>query len=343
MELTEIKIRQLTNQHLITPTDKLTVVRDLCGIQAQFMSNALHALKLRSTPTDSETLSEGLVKNWTIRGTVHIFAESDLPLFLHHDRKYFLRPCDTMDTDENISAERKYIFANLIVRKIAEGIDERETLKRECFAAGMTEQESQSIFNSWGGTIRALCDNGVISHKVQEKKAFQLCPCFEPMPQAAAEIEIARRYFTNYAPATIKDAAYFLGATQTEVKKWLKELPVQSANCCGKTYYYIENEKSYSGDIPDCILLAGFDPLMLGYQKKESLYLPEEYLRGIFNLTGIVMPAILLHGRVIGRWKKQNNKVIATLFQSISETDQNLIHEEAGRLWNNTVQCHINI
>lgn len=44
MELTEIKIRQLTNQHLITPTDKLTVVRDLCGLQAQFMSNALHAL-----------------------------------------------------------------------------------------------------------------------------------------------------------------------------------------------------------------------------------------------------------------------------------------------------------
>ena len=47
MTLEEIKIRQLTNQHLITPSDKMTVVRDLCGIQAQFMVNALHSLKIR--------------------------------------------------------------------------------------------------------------------------------------------------------------------------------------------------------------------------------------------------------------------------------------------------------
>ena len=35
MTLEEIKIRQLTNQHLIEKADKLTVVKDLCGVQAQ--------------------------------------------------------------------------------------------------------------------------------------------------------------------------------------------------------------------------------------------------------------------------------------------------------------------
>ncbi len=341
MELTEIKIRQLTNQHLMTPADRQTVIRDLCGFQAQFMNNALHALKIRSILSDSEKLSDGLMKSWTIRGTVHIFAEDDLPLFLHQDRKRFLRPCDTMASDENITAERKRIFADLIVRKIAEGMDEREALKAECYAAGMTEQEANSIFNAWGGTIRALCENGIICHKVQEKKAFRLCPDFEPMPKTAAEIEIARRYFTNYAPATIKDAAYFLGATQTQVKKWLKELPVQSANCGGRTYYFIERQPSYNDDLPDCIFLAGFDPLMLGYQKKESLYLPEQHLRGIFSLSGIVMPAILLHGRVIGRWKKQNNKISIHLFEPISEREQHLILDEAERNWNDLAQCRI--
>lgn len=342
MELTEIKIRQLTNQHLMTPANRQTVIHDLCGFQAQFMNNALHALKIRSILSDSEKLSDGLVKSWTIRGTVHIFAEDDLPLFLHQDRKHFLRPCDTMDSDENITAERKRIFADLIVRKIAEGIDEREALKAECYAAGMTEQEAGSVFNAWGGTIRALCESGIICHKVQEKKAFQLCPSFDPMPQAAAEIEIARRYFTNYAPATIKDAAYFLGATQTQVKKWLKELPVRSANCGERTYYYIEKQTSYNDNLPDCIFLAGFDPLMLGYQKKESLYLPEQHLRGIFSLSGIVMPAILFHGRVIGRWKKQNNKIRIHLFEPVSEREQHLILDEADRNWNGLTQCRIN-
>lgn len=45
MTLEELKIRQMTNQYLLSPSDKLTVARDLCGVQAQFMTNALHSLK----------------------------------------------------------------------------------------------------------------------------------------------------------------------------------------------------------------------------------------------------------------------------------------------------------
>ena len=47
MTIEEIKIRQLTNQYLIQKSDKETVVRDLCGVQAQFLSNAIHSLKIR--------------------------------------------------------------------------------------------------------------------------------------------------------------------------------------------------------------------------------------------------------------------------------------------------------
>ena len=82
MTLEELKIRQMTNQYLLSPSDKLTVGRDLCGVQAQFMTNALHSLKIRCNDFDERTVPEGLVKNWSVRGTVHVFAESDLPLFI---------------------------------------------------------------------------------------------------------------------------------------------------------------------------------------------------------------------------------------------------------------------
>ena len=85
MTLEDLKIRQLTNQYLITKADKLTVVRDLCGIQSQFMVNAMHSLKIRCSDFDEETVKDNLVKNWTVRGTVHVFAEDDLPLFKHCD------------------------------------------------------------------------------------------------------------------------------------------------------------------------------------------------------------------------------------------------------------------
>ena len=72
MTLEELKIRQMTNQYLLSPSDKLTVARDLCGVQAQFMTNALHSLKIRCNDFDERTVPEGLVKNWSVRGTVHV-------------------------------------------------------------------------------------------------------------------------------------------------------------------------------------------------------------------------------------------------------------------------------
>ena len=82
MDREEIRLRRLAGQRLIAPEDKLSAARSLCGVQAQFMSNALHALRIRCSGFDEGAAADGLVKNWTLRGTVHVFAESDLPLFI---------------------------------------------------------------------------------------------------------------------------------------------------------------------------------------------------------------------------------------------------------------------
>ncbi len=340
MEREEIKIRQLTNQHLIEPFSFLTVVRDLCGVQAQFMSNALHALKIRSHDYDEEMMRQTLVKNWTLRGTVHVFAKEDLPLFVRccdgaYYRKNEWRGYTFWNQREKwaLTPDRQKYFADVILNSLDSGIKTRDELKARCREYGMTDLEADSMFESWGGGIRELCERGFMHYVVQEKKAFAPSPHYTPMPEDDAKLIIARRYFENFGPATIHDAMYFLGAKQKEVKLWLSQLPVQSVLCDGKTYYFIENGRSYDEDMPSCLFLAGFDPLMLGYQKKESLYLPEEHLRGIFNLAGIVMPSILLNGHVVGRWKKKGGKLTLTLFEALSAEDRNSITQKAEMLW----------
>ena len=328
----EIKLRRLTNQHLLAQVTHLTVSRDLCGIQAQFLSNAFHALTIRSNDFSADQPT-GLVKSWTLRGTMHLFDETDLPLMLHRGRTHFLRPCDTLAADEHISEERKSFFANMIVRSVREGVGERETLKQVCFEAGMTETEAQSVFNPWGGLIRALCESGAIAHAVREKKAFVPCPPFEPMEREAAQLELARRYFTHYGPATVRDAAYFFACTQAEVKNWLKWLPVKAAECEGKNYYYIEESVPETAEIPACVFLAGFDPLMMGYEKTENPFLPKEHLREIFSLAGIVSPALLVHGNVAGRWKRTGKKLTITLFEPVAAQDITQIRDTAYRIW----------
>ena len=100
----------------------------------------------------------------------------------------------------------------------------------------------------------------------------------------------------------------------------------------GKTYFYIDNGRP-EAVLPACIFLAGFDPLMLGYEKKESLFLPPEYLRGIFNLAGIVMPAVLIDGRVVGKWKYKNRTCTVTLFEDTAD-NRKTVSDSAQQMWN---------
>ena len=148
----EIKLQRLAGQHLLAPNHTQRVVKDLCGVQAQFLSHALHSLSIRC----AEVNHDGLVKSWTNRGTMHLFSVDDLPLFLHEGRTHFLRPVDTFESDAYITANRKAYFANLIVDAVSQEIDEREALKTVCEKAGMTASESKSLFDPWGGIIRAL-------------------------------------------------------------------------------------------------------------------------------------------------------------------------------------------
>lgn len=330
MELLERKARILAGQYLTCPAEQETVVRDLCGIQAQFLSAALHALAIR---TGGGVEPEKLVKSWTVRGTVHLFSPADLPLFLHEGRTHDLRPVDKMVPDEFITLERKEYFARLILEQLAQGVSRREDLKAACFAAGMTEREGESVFNSWGGTLRALAEAGKITHRVDRDKAFQLCPPFAPIEESPARLELARRYFAHYGPATVRDAAYFFGKPQREVRGWMDRLPLAHAQVEGKDCFWLEGGEADWPDIPTCLFLAGFDQLMLGYEKTESPFLPPEFLRGIFSLSGIVFAPILLRGRVAGRWKQKDGALTLTLFAPLSAGERKVVLSAAEALW----------
>ena len=338
----ELKIRQITNQHLLRDTQKLTVVRDLCGIQAQFLPNALHSLKIRCPNFDESTFASNLVKNWTIRGTVHIFSEDDLPLFvnaqIYRSDDWTLPSFWNQREEWALTPARQKELSELILAALRSGSRTREELKELCRADGMSVAEEASMFHPWGGGIRELCERGFMHVPVQEEKAYCLTPIFDPIPEGDAKLELARRYFTHIAPATIHDAMYFFRATAAQVKKWLSQLPVTSVECEGKTYFYIENGVQYPDTVPRCVFLAGFDQLLLGYEKKESLYLPQEHLRKIFNLAGIVMPALLLDGQITGRWKKKNHKLTVELFAPISGREKTEIEQTAQGLWGESIR-----
>ena len=178
----ELIALRLYRQHLTNPAPGEEICRDLNGIQAQFLSNSRHALAIRGC--GGSEWNRGLVKSWTLRGTIHVFREKDLPLYLHEGRCHALRPCDTLEADGWITRERKDYFASLILDTLTGGPATREALRQACRSKGLTDREEESVFQPWGGTIRALAEAGKIVHLVQEEKAFRLAPPFTPMGEA---------------------------------------------------------------------------------------------------------------------------------------------------------------
>src|SRR3990170_2081472 len=82
---------RLSRQYLLRrgPRNALArVVRDVCGVQAQVMSAARIALWTRIDRLADEDIDRALeadrslVRTWAVRGTVHILASADLPLYI---------------------------------------------------------------------------------------------------------------------------------------------------------------------------------------------------------------------------------------------------------------------
>ena len=160
----------------------------------------------------------------------------------------------------------------------------------------MTADEEQSAFDPWGGLLRALCESGVLCHTAQQKKASP-CPPFDPITRDDALRELLHRYLTHYGPVTVQDAAYFFGLPQRELLPLIESLSPREFVCEGKIFYRLD-DINIIGDLSCCRFLADFDPLMLGYEKRANPFLPEDALRSVFTLSGIVRPAILLDGKI---------------------------------------------
>ena len=71
MERNELVLARLSNQYLLRTGERMEVLRAMNGFQAQVLSNALHAMRLRSTAYDTAYAADSLVKSWTLRGTMH--------------------------------------------------------------------------------------------------------------------------------------------------------------------------------------------------------------------------------------------------------------------------------
>jgi hypothetical protein len=110
--------------------------------------------------------------------------------------------------------------------------------------------------------------------------------------------DLARRYLTAYGPATARDFATWSGLPVPIARDGLK--------AAATTSFVVEGEELAAvEDLPGCRdvrFLGEFDPYLLGYQDRRHA-LAEEHRKHIHPGGGMLRPAVVEGGRVIGSWK----------------------------------------
>lgn len=307
----------LKNLHLLKRAPKAEILRDLMGLQAQFSRNPEISLRLRASDYAPDSWDDGLVKVWSHRGTIHVLPEAELGL--HLSAKGFPRPFGNW---WRLSVDEQEEWAPFLAQQVAQGNDTRDGLKKACVAAGMDEDTLGRVFYGWGGLIQEMAWRGMLVCCTGTDKRYRVPQSVQFMPQAGAQRIFLRRYFAVYGPATTQDCAAFFGSKMAQIRPLLDEiLPEMQCTVIDGTKYYHAEPLVTDGEIPACVLIPGFDQLVLGYRDRSRM-LDKQHAKKLTNVAGIVFPAMLLRGRIRARWKLEGEKVIVTPFEKLLKKDE---------------------
>ena len=317
----------LKNLHLLERAPKAVILRDLMGLQAQFSRNPEISLRLRASDYAPEDWDDSLAKIWSHRGTIHVVSEDEVGLYL--SAQGYPRPFEENWWRLSVAAQQQW--APFIAAEIARGNDTRDGLKAACSAAGMENEMLERVFYGWGGLIKEMAWRGMLVCCTGTDKRYRIPKDVRFVPQADARKTLLRRYFAAYGPATTKDCAAFFGCKMTQLRPLLDEvLPEMHCTIIDGTKYYHAGALVTDGEIPPCVLVPGFDQLVLGYRDRSRM-IDAQHARKLTNVAGIVFPAILLRGRLRARWKLEGEKILVTPFERLLKKDEAAIRREAKR------------
>lgn len=284
--------------------DIIQLSRELLGLHCWFYRNVVFSALIRGAGLMD--WKNALTKTWLYRGTLHGVAYDELPrlLALHSGEFSF----------EWLLGERQMRdIIDKIISLMEDGVYSRAEMRR-IFAYDYDEGTIRKIFSPWGGIFVYLARLGKVAFRDMTSRDFDLIDA-EPT-QTSDEVlpELLRRFFAAYGPATLADAAWFLGLWKEDKKKLftlnLDEFSRLEHN--GSIYYYI-NDNINMGDIPELTLLSGFDPLIVSYTER-SVVLPPVYKNAVIMKSGICLPTIAVNGQVAGLWNIKKREPTVEFF-----------------------------
>ncbi len=325
----------LKGLYLLNKADTHTVVSDLMGLQAQFANYPKASLRIRASDFQEADPFAGLVKIWSHRGTMHLVPEDELGLHL----SAYDNAGPFVHGYWGISQADAEYWAPFIEEEIERDNNTRDGLKVACAQRGMGEELLHQVFYGWGGLIREMvCRGRIVCGTGTQKEYFIPNPVIWVDRDQARRVFL-RRYFEHYGPATVSDCRYFFSNwKKNDMDLLLNEL-LPELVCTvidGKKYYSLHAPDT-DGALPECVLVPGFDQLILGYKDRDRM-IDRCFLRELTTISGIVSPSILLRGRIRARWKLDGSRLLVTSFDKRLKRDEAAIRRKVRQVFGKQVK-----
>ncbi|RPI30034.1 MAG: winged helix DNA-binding domain-containing protein [Chloroflexota bacterium] len=332
------------------------IVRTICGAHAQVMSAAELSIGLRIANSSIGSIRDALwnerslVKTYGPRGTVHILATQDLPMWTGALR--------ATPYGQNADARNELLTneqAEELIAAIAHVLADAEMTAGELtealvehvgpWAGDPVMDAFQSKWPRWrmiqstAGVRGAFCFGPNRGRNVTYTSPRRWLPGFQPDDEMTALAELVRRYLYAYGPATPSHFARWLAAPQS----WAEDLFVslsgqlEQVEIEGDQAWVAAGDIQASSEAPHGVrLLPYFDAYVVGCHPRERLFPGRAYERALARGQAGNFPVLLIDGIAAGVWhqRRSGRKIEITVesLEEITRLQRGELNEQVDRI-----------
>lgn len=358
----EVRARRLARSHLLhrPSRDRLVdVVHDVGGIHAQVMAAAELSLSARVAHLTQQEVRAALwerrtlVKTWTLRGTLHLHAADELPLWLAARRAVTGWRDGTWHEEEGIERAQ----AEAVLAAIGEALDGRCLLREELadeVAARVGNWVREPLTSGWGYLIGPAVATGALCHgpprgsKITFVRADQWVADWREVDLDDALAEVCRRYLATYGPARPEAFSQWFRSRsfkRADARVLFDSLrdELEEVDVDGRRASLLARD----GDVPassesvSVRLLPEYDAYLMAFREREQL-VPEaarehlfDHARGRYEGPSAV-PWLLVDGVVRGWWSRKRRgkrlELVVEPFVRVTRSLREGIEAEAERI-----------
>jgi winged helix DNA-binding protein len=323
------RLRRHYLAHKATRSDLARVVSDVCGIQAQVLSAAELAVRARvegvcqGDVKDALWKSHSIVKTWCMRGTLHLLALADLPLYVAALKSKLDESVRWLQKDGGMTPGEVSSITDKIKEALSNKSLTREELSRAVERRTRIRPETKKHMRSaWGILLRPAAYQGFLAfgESLGARVRFVspsawVIPWNEPSTKNAF-LELFRRYLRSYGPVTVNDFGHWWGNLSDDDKSVLESLlpeleRVELDGFQGLMLRSDAEEVSSLEPTHGVYLLPSFDCYPMFYSPRE-LFIPWAHRAKIFRQTaGWNYPALVVDGLAAGVWNlRKRSRVV---------------------------------